>query len=529
MAGLSDLAFLAAAPCGSGRAGSLCRMTSRSRVAIVGAGIAGLACAKVLRQEGFPVEVFDRAPDVGGVWSATRRYPGLRAQSSSRTYRFSDLPMPDDFPDRLDGAQMQSYLESYVRRFDLGHALRLNTEVVAADPVDSGWLLEVRDGTGVHRTSCDHLIIANGVHSDPRVPEFTGSADFARAGGQMGHSSLLSDLAAARGRNVVVVGYGTAACEIAEAVSHVAASTTVVARRLRWKLARRAGRFLDAERLLQSRFGESHFGYQRQRRPEKFLNGPGRSVRDSNLDLIQERTIRSLHLRELELVPEEPFGTVAHGTVDLAVDGFTEQVWAGRLTVVRDTVIEALGAEKVPVAHLSDGQTIPADLVICATGYQQRVPFLTPFVQRQLTDDAGNFRLYRQILPPTVPRLSFAGYGGSALSALAAEAGAHWTAALLTHRLDLPGPTAMGEALDERLSWLAERTGGGTHGTEAGPFGVHHIDELLADLHAEFPARLRFAQWFRPVTPDDLKVIGAPKPELNTQPRPVDQVAAVQH
>ncbi len=46
------------------------------RVAIIGAGVAGLATAKVLRQAGHEVVVYDKAPDVGGVWSSTRRYPG---------------------------------------------------------------------------------------------------------------------------------------------------------------------------------------------------------------------------------------------------------------------------------------------------------------------------------------------------------------------------------------------------------------------------------------------------------------------
>ena len=44
------------------------------RIGIIGAGVAGLATAKVLLQAGHDVVVFDSAPDVGGVWSRTRRY-----------------------------------------------------------------------------------------------------------------------------------------------------------------------------------------------------------------------------------------------------------------------------------------------------------------------------------------------------------------------------------------------------------------------------------------------------------------------
>ena len=84
------------------------------RIGIVGAGVAGLTTAKVLTQAGHEVEVFDKAPDVGGVWSRTRRYPGLTTQSPKAQYSFSDHPMPEDFPEWPTGAQVQEYLGSYV-------------------------------------------------------------------------------------------------------------------------------------------------------------------------------------------------------------------------------------------------------------------------------------------------------------------------------------------------------------------------------------------------------------------------------
>jgi len=80
-------------------------------VAVIGAGFAGLATAKVLRQSGFEVTVFDKAPDVGGVWSSTRRYPGLRTQNNKGSYRLSDHLMPRSFPEWPSGEQVQAYLE----------------------------------------------------------------------------------------------------------------------------------------------------------------------------------------------------------------------------------------------------------------------------------------------------------------------------------------------------------------------------------------------------------------------------------
>lgn len=487
-------------------------MRSGSRIAIVGAGIAGLVCAKVLTEDGFAVEVFDRAPDIGGVWSETRRYPGLRAQSTKYTYHFSDHPMPADYPRVLDGARMQEYLSSYVRAFGLTDRLRLRTEVVAADPVEGGWLLEIRDADGVHRTSCDHLIIANGVFSEPEIPDFAGATAYARAGGQLGHSTQFLDVEAVRDRAVVVVGYGAAAADIATEISKVAADTTMVARRLLWKMPRKVAVGVDAERILLTRTGAAHFGHPEPGRFERLLHGPARSFRESNLDLIEALTAQRSGAAELGLVPDRRFEQAHDATFGLATEGFAEQVTQGRLTVRGQTTVIALGGGPAgPFAELSDGQRIRADIVVCATGFQQRVPFLTPYVQRQLTDDDGNFRLYRQILPLDVPHLTFAGYNTSLLTAVSAEIGAHWTAALLTGNLALPPIETMSERIDTRLRWLDQHTGGRhAHGTVT-PDAIRDIDELLADIGVRLPLAARTAQWLRPVRPGDYRAVSRRK------------------
>uniref|UniRef100_UPI0012ED6BCA flavin-containing monooxygenase n=1 Tax=Nocardia sienata TaxID=248552 RepID=UPI0012ED6BCA len=488
-------------------------MRSGNRIAIVGAGIAGLVCAKVLSEDGFAVEVFDRAPDIGGVWSETRRYPGLRAQSSKYTYHFSDHPMPADYPRVLDGARMQEYLASYVRAFGLTDRLRLRTEVVAADPVDGGWLLEIRDLDGVHRTSCDHLVIANGVFSTPEIPDFPGMTEFGRAGGQLGHSTQFLDVDAVRDRSVVVVGYGAAACDLATEISRVAAETTVVAHRLLWKMPRRLAPGLDAERVLLTRVGAAHFRHPEPGRFERLLRGPGRSFRESNLALIEALVAQRSRAAELGLVPPVRFEQAHEAAFGLVADDFADQVAAGRITVCGGTEVAALGGGQAgPYAELSDGRLVRADIVVCATGFQQRVPFLTPYVQRRLTDDHGNFRLYRQILPLQVPHLTFAGYNSSLLSAVGAEVGAHWTSALLTGSLALPPAETMSERIEARLRWMHEYTGGHhAHGTSVTPYALRDIDELLADLGVKLPFAARTAQWVRPARPGDYKVVSRRK------------------
>src|SRR5262245_38915326 len=98
-------------------------------VGIIGAGFAGLSTAKVLKKFGFEVTVFEKAGDVGGVWSASRRYPGLTTQNPRTTYALSDFPMPDSYPEWPSGEQVQAYLESYAARFGFAQNILLDTEV----------------------------------------------------------------------------------------------------------------------------------------------------------------------------------------------------------------------------------------------------------------------------------------------------------------------------------------------------------------------------------------------------------------
>lgn len=468
------------------------------RVAIVGAGFAGLVTAKVLSEFGHRVSVFERAPDVGGVWSRTRRYPGVSTQNDKGTYAFSDFPMPRTYPEWPSGAQVQAYLEAYTRHFGLGRMLALGTEVSRATPrPGGGWTLETRtaEGTddGVHEVEL--LVVANGIFSDPLVPDLDGAAEFRAAGGRLCHSSEFTDLDDARGRDVVVVGYGKSACDLAVALSDVTASTTLVARRLMWKMPKRLGAVLNYKYLILTRLGESLFPYQDARRTPP--------ARPGMMAGVQALVVRQLGLRSLGLVPPGGFADIARSTVSLATDGFYSRVARGRIAVLRDdTVVRLLVRGGRPCAELSSARVVPADVVACATGFHQRVPFLPADVQARLLDGRGNFELYRQILPLRVPDLYFAGYNSSLFSPLNAEIGALWIADHLAGGMHLPEPAERHRLVRARLRWMEERTEGQhARGTNIIPFSMHNIDEMLADIGIDVPRSTRLRQWVLPIDP----------------------------
>ncbi|MFJ6893483.1 flavin-containing monooxygenase [Streptomyces hokutonensis] len=475
------------------------------RIAIIGAGVAGLVTAKVLTQAGHQTHVFEKTPDVGGVWSRTRRYPGVTTQSPKAQYSFSDFPMPRDFPEWPDGTQVQSYLADYTAHFGLEPALRLSTEVVSAEPADDGtWNVEYRDAAGTHTTETyDRLVVANGVFCEPAVPKFDGLAEFTEAGGQVCAGTEFHDAEQARGRDVLVVGYGKSACDVAVPISAVAARTDVIARQLLWKVPRKIGGRLNFKMLLLTRLGEALFRYLRPGGFERFLHGPGNGLRRRMINSIGTVSLRQLGLKRLDLVPEGAMEDIVRGAIGLATEGFFEAVTAGDITVHRDRTIERLLVmDGAPSARLSDGTLLPADLVVCATGFTQGVPFLPEQVRAQLLDERGNFMLYRQILPLGVPGLYFNGYNSSFFSPLNAELAALWIAADLAAALETPDTDTMRHAVVEQLAFMDVATD--THhcrGTKIIPFSMHNADEVLSDLGLNIGPLVRAAHWLGPVDP----------------------------
>jgi dimethylaniline monooxygenase (N-oxide forming) len=480
------------------------------KIAIIGAGFAGISSAKVLKQLGHEVTVLEKTPDVGGVWSRTRRYPGLKTQNNKGTYCLSDLTMPRSYPEWPSGEQVAAYLASYAEKFGLMPYIRLDTEVkLAAPAAGSGW--DVTTAAGTERF--DHLVLASGIFSRPFVPPVDGMDDFERAGGTYIPSSEFHSLDQVRGKHTVVLGYGKSACDITVEIAREAASTTVVARELLWKMPRKVNGVLNYKYLMLTRLGEGLFRYRSVNGAEKLLHANGSKLANNMLGSVEGVTTKQLKLKTLGLVPKGTFADIAKSTVSLATEGFFEGVESGAITVQRDTVISRLlEKDGKPHAELANGEVVRADVVIAATGWTQDIPFLPEDVLAELLDENGDFLLYRQIHPINVADLSFAGYNSSFFSPLSAEVSGIWIGSCLGGHHTLPSQETMLKETRERLAWMRERTGGmHARGTNIIPFSMHNVDEVLSDVGLDVPQRTKAKQWFMPIKPADYRWIA---PEL---------------
>ncbi|MHA7663852.1 flavin-containing monooxygenase [Mycolicibacterium sp. HS_4_1] len=477
------------------------------KIAIIGAGVAGLCSAKLLTEFGFDVTIFDKVPDIGGVWSHTRLYPGVTTQNGKDTYAFSDFPMPKSYPEWPTGAQVQQYLAAYARHFDLERLVRLNTEVVSADLDEAAgrWTLTTRDlvtGT-VGQSDFDQLIAATGIFCDPFIPDYPGIDDFTRAGGRICAATEFNNLQDAVDKDIVVIGYGKSSCDIAEALSDVARSTTVAAREVTWKMPRKVGGVINYKYVLLTRLSEGLFDHLDQRGFARVITGPGRFARNAMLAMVGRIARHQLMFDRLGLVPVGPFERIVRHAVSLATEGFYEKIRDGVIDMRRGVSIVGLyDKDGAPTVEFSDGTTRRADAVVCATGYQQRTPFLAEDLQARITDADGNFQLYRQILPVDVPRLFFVGYGSSLLSPISAEAAAIWVVNYLAGYAELPPVEQQRAFAERRLKWMIERTEGKhARGTNIIPFSVRQIDEILDEAGVNVGRWTQLRQWLLPIRP----------------------------
>ena len=467
------------------------------KIAIIGAGPSGLATAAVLQEFGHDVLVFEKAPDIGGVWSATRTYPGVSTQDDRVTYAFSDFPMPEDFPEHPSGAHVRGYLENYAEVKGVRSRVHLNTRVESAEPnaAADGWVIRTVGASGPATHDVDWLVVANGVFSTPHVPVWPGRAEFEAHGGRVILPTELGSGEALIGRRVAIVGWGKTACDVAAETSRMASSTILVARAIRWKIPKRIAPGLTFRHLLLTRLGEQLMAGPRTTLLSRVISLMWLPARRTALWALRRSIARRTGMPAVGMTPN---ARIISG--NLVTDGFFEAMAEGRLGVRRERSVVELGSvDGQAGVRLSDGSWLPADVVVPATGFDQDLSFFPPSVQESLMDADGALPLHRRILPFDVPQLTFAGWGHTFRSPLTAEVGAVWLAAHLAGVLQLQPEIERRRTADRYPLTHQQAAALGVPQLPSGSFAA--LDDLLEDLELPLPASLKLRQWVTPLEP----------------------------
>lgn len=400
-----------------------------ARVAIVGAGSAGLAAAQALAARGVEFVVFEAGSGVGGNWrygndsGLSSGYQSLRANTSKHHTTYRALPIGRTESLFLHHTEMLAYLERFTDHFDLRATIRFNTRVTAAAPNDAGWEVTANGAT----ETFSHLVVATGFNSVPRYPRFPGRFD----GLQMHtHDYRIPDPFA--DRDVVVVGIGCSGAELACEIRTVARSVAVAARSGSWIVPRRWGPI-----------------------PVDWFD-----TRIGSLLPIDVRRPQFALIVRLAGGPRPP-GLPAPGH-PIGYKPIT--VSDHFLSLVRSGRIDACG----PVAELrgdrvllADGTEREASALLYATGYETRFAFLAPEADAPSGERAP---LYRGVLSLATPNLFFIGIAFAAGALLPMmEAQANWSADVISGRLRLPSQDALRRSVERdavvRARYFDERFG----------------------------------------------------------------------
>ncbi|WP_109355488.1 NAD(P)/FAD-dependent oxidoreductase [Sphingorhabdus sp. EL138] len=215
------------------------------RVGVIGAGPAGLATARALRDEGHDVCVFERNDKVGGIWDidafGTPMYNSAHFISSKGrwTSHFAGHPFADDTPEYPSHAQVHSYLKTFAETEGLISLTRFNCRVDRCTQIEGGgWRVEGTD----FDEDFDAIVVCSGTLWEAVMPKIEG-----KFSGSIRHSQTYKDPEEFRDKNVLIIGAGNSGVDIACDAARVANSAYLSVRRGYWFLPKFVmGRPIDA-------------------------------------------------------------------------------------------------------------------------------------------------------------------------------------------------------------------------------------------------------------------------------------------
>jgi len=428
------------------------------RVAVIGAGISGIAAANILQKNGFEAIVFEKSARLGGVWA--NAYPGVHLQNIYTQYHLSDFPwsfQPDFHP---TGEQIRRYLAEAVDCLQLD--VRLHHEVLELEEQKDGWLLHYKNETGLHEELFAYAILAVGQYTDGKNNlQFPGQEQFK---GQIITERDITSLDLFDGKRVAVVGFGKSALDMATLAAERGAQVHHVFRTPSWLIPEwiLGAHFTHA---LFTRFGSIMMtSWAQPTALERFLHHRLAFVINSFWAFITaiirfqlKRTGKGKDQAAQDrlnvLIPKHKLLQDMRSSGALGPENYYPLVAEGKILPYHAEV-----ARFSPDGlQLQDGIEVACDLVVLAVGFLTPIfPFLPAQYRTLLESEKDGVQLYRHLIHPRIPRLAFAGYNHGFMHVPMVEVGTQWLCAHLRGELELPPAEEMERSIEYIRDWKRE-------------------------------------------------------------------------
>ena len=356
-------------------------------VTVIGAGPAGLSAAYELTKAGLAPLILERTPAVGDVWR--NHYDGLRLNTGRF---FSALP-GSKFPRSVEAwptrDEVVRLLETFPARGGFNVQTGIEIKKVNYDRNHDIWLITSNDNRQFESRA---IVIAIGTCRIPVIPEWEGKETFS---GEIIHSSKFKRAQDYVGRQVLVIGSGNSAAEIASRMTEYANSVTMSVR-------------TPPHFLPKSICGIPIVGIGIWLRylPDELV--------DTLLNFLQRRLIGDLTAYGL------PYPTMAltrqyaiNNVVPILYGPFADDVRAGRIKIVGP--IQKISGRMVHVldtvgtARNSDNAvtTLKPDVIVAGTGFYTGIPELVQIPS--IADERGRPKISGDQEFEEAPRLYFIG------------------------------------------------------------------------------------------------------------------------
>ena len=450
--------------------------TTIKKIGIIGAGVAGLGAARLLTQAGFECEVFEKGDRVGGVWSSGYHTYGLQTPRS--LYEVPDYPMPDTYPRVPSGAELQAYIENYAKDYKVYDKIHFNHEINRLEQSkDGGWQVhftDAKEGSSAVK-AFDFVVVASGIYFDPYIPELPGKQQFK---GQILHSSQYVNPSSVTGRQVVVVGFGKSALDVAGDAAKFAKQVTLVYRKAHWPIPMDVLDFLDVRRIYLTRLACAFLPlYQR---PENWIKTLHSRLPwlVSGFWRLTESIIKFQYpLKACGVLPDEAF------EIDIFNLDFLPRKEVYRL-MKQGKILNRQSRIKTFTENgilLENGEDIDCDVVIFGTGYKSNYDFL-PAAFKNSQEEDGVY-LYRHIIHPDLTNMAFIGRAATFSNSLTSHLASVWLVNLLKGKFQLPSREQMSAEIEVVKQW--KRSFMPAISSRASVIKLHMVhfhDDLLRDM-----------------------------------------------
>ena len=354
-------------------------------VLVVGGGQAGLSIAARLTQLGIDTLIVDKNSRIGDNWR--NRYHALTLHNQLHVNHLPYVPFPPTWPTYIPKDMLALWFESYAAIMELN--FWTDTEVTSGryDEASKLWdiTLTLKDGSTRHMAP-RHVVLATGVSGIANLPEIPTLDKF---DGPVVHSSHYHDGDDWAGKNALVIGCGNSGHDISQDLYSSGATVTMVQRSPSLVVniepsAQFPYRLYDEDRTTD----ECDFITTSMPLPlvKKAHQHFTKQSKDADKPLLDKLRAVGFQLDFGEDDTGWQFKYLTRGGGYYFNVGASDLIAEEKIKLIQNASIDKFTADGVT---LKDGEKIPADVVILATGYKPQEHLVAKLFGQEIADRVG--------------------------------------------------------------------------------------------------------------------------------------------